>query len=409
MNRRNRESTNKRTYFLRILNWLGILAIVFVVSPSLTSVAVAQAENTNPLEQPINDPLLPQSDRPLTPFERRRLQEALDKLNNEAQALFKAGKSDRAFATWYRELRLRSILGRREEIQALGRVGEIAWEENRTEDLQNIIKRLNSIEQQAQTNNPLNREELNAFAIAYQQMRDVNNSIDIYQKILVDAEAKNDKSDRQETLNKLGELYLAKFDYSNAAKIYEVLLKTSQQEANLADEETYLQQLANIYTQLPQHQQAVRIKEQLVIKYQTSKKLQLLPALKLSLAADYEALKEPEKASQNYQEAFSLAWSSQDYGIARDALIRLGNLYQTNDRDDYALQIYQELINVEKQTYDYYGLMNTYDRIGKIYLKQKNYPQAKSAFQQGLELANSLSYQQDYFLTQLEKVEQQLK
>jgi hypothetical protein len=45
--------------------------------------------------------------------------------------------------------------------------------------------------------------------------------------------------------------------------------------------------------------------------------------------------------------------------------------------------------------------------MGQIYLDQKNYPKALAAFQQGLELAKSLQYQETYFATQIERVNQQ--
>jgi tetratricopeptide (TPR) repeat protein len=53
--------------------------------------------------------------------------------------------------------------------------------------------------------------------------------------------------------------------------------------------------------------------------------------------------------------------------------------------------------------------MQTYDRIGQIYLKQKNYTQALTAFQQGLEIARSLKYREDYFLSQIEQINSQKK
>jgi hypothetical protein len=50
--------------------------------------------------------------------------------------------------------------------------------------------------------------------------------------------------------------------------------------------------------------------------------------------------------------------------------------------------------------------MSAYDKMGQIYLDQKNYPQALTVFQQGLELAKSLQYQETYFANQIERVNQ---
>jgi hypothetical protein len=48
--------------------------------------------------------------------------------------------------------------------------------------------------------------------------------------------------------------------------------------------------------------------------------------------------------------------------------------------------------------------MDAYDLMGQIYLEQKQYPQALAAFQEGLALAKSLQYQENYFNTQIERV-----
>jgi tetratricopeptide (TPR) repeat protein len=393
---------------------LKVLAIALTI---VSSVAMGQQTQVlaelpppklDPLEQPVKDPLLPGTrERSLTPFERRRLREALDGLNAEAQKQLQAGKIDRAFQLWYRELRLRRSLGRLEEIQALARVGQIAWEKTRKEDVQIITRRLNVSQQEAEAQSSLSPELLKAFATAYQQVHSIDNEINIYQKMLANARQQKDASAEEEVLKSLGRSYLAKFDYFNAGKIYEALLKRAQTQNNAYDEGIYLQQLANIYNQSLQTKNALRIKEQLVEIYLNKKQIQALAELKIAIGDDYQKLKQPELASQNYQEAFSLAWSLQQLGTAGDALTKLGDLYQANNRDDYALQIYQELVKVKQQSYDYYGLMQTYDRIGKIYLKQNNYPQALAAFQKGLELARSISYQEDYFLGQIEKINRQ--
>jgi tetratricopeptide (TPR) repeat protein len=396
-----------RIYFSRILNSVIAFAIIFLAGTAIhVSPTIAQNEDEffDPLEQPVKDPLLPTAKRSLSPLERRQLIEALDNLNAEAQAQLQAGNVDAAFAIWYRELRLRRSLGRIEEIDALGRVGRVAWERTRREDVQIILKRLNVVQQQAELEAPLTPELLQAFATAYEQIRSINDSINIQQKILANARKKGNFSQEYAILQKLGQLYLAKFDYPNAAKIYEELLKRSQAQQNTYNEGIYLQQLAEIYSNALQPENAVKVKEELVTRYQSEGKTQEIPVLKLEIGADYEALKQPEKASQNYQEAFSLAWSLQEFGTAADALIKLGDLYQSYNQEDYALQIYQELIKVNQQSYDYYGLMQTYDRIGQIHLKQNNYPQALAAFQKGLEIARSLNYRQDYFLSQIKKI-----
>jgi hypothetical protein len=52
--------------------------------------------------------------------------------------MLQAGNAEGAFEIWYRELRLRRALGYLEEVRALGRVGEIAWQRTQKFDAQVI-------------------------------------------------------------------------------------------------------------------------------------------------------------------------------------------------------------------------------------------------------------------------------
>ncbi len=351
------------------------------------------------------DPLIP-FQIPFTPLQRRKLTESLDKLNLEAQVQAEAGNYEAAFEIWYRELRGRRSLGTLGEIDALGRVGKLAWEKNRKEDLAVIHRRLALIKQEQEKNGPLTSEILTAFARAYQQTRSLDDSIKIYQQIRNTARQQNNLKAEKQALRILGELYLAKFDYSNGAEVYEILLTQAQGEQNAYDEGIYLQKLAEIYSKSLLPENAVKIKEKLVNRYFQDKKIELVSDLKIAIGDDYDTLKQPEKASQNYQEAFSLSWSLQQYGASSLALKKLANLYKINNQPSYSLQIYQKLLKVEQQSYNYYGLMKTYEAIGQIYQEAKQYQPALTAYQQALTLARSLRYQdgEDYFLNQIQTI-----
>ena len=353
-------------------------------------------------------PNIPLINRPLTPLERRQLGESLDAMNSQAQALLNQGKETEAFNIWYEELRLRRYLGLLSETEALGRVGAVAWNRTRTEDVRIITQRLREIQQQAEIENTLQGELLNALATSYEQLHSLDNILSMYQKLLETARATGDLTTQESLLSKIGQVYLSRFDYSQAAPVYEELLKMAQGRGDSLQEGIYLQKLAQIYSEALQPQNAVRIKESLVDNYLKTQKVKAIPDLKILIGIDYEALKELEKASQNYQEAYSLAWALQQYGISGEALKKLGELYQKNQQEDYALQIFQELIKVEQKGYNYYGLMNTYDKIGNIYTNKKNYSEAMSAFQKGLELARSIGHQENYFINKINQTNQQI-
>ena len=386
------------------VNFLKLTVILALAVFSGVPVLAQTEPEPSPLESSTPDPLLPQPavDRPLSTLERSRIELATQELNEQAAEAL-AGNEAEAFTLWYRELRLQRALGKLAEVQALGRVGEIAWNSDRPKDVQIITDRLEAIEAASKT---LDLPLLKAFGQAYEQVHAPNQALNIYQQILARADQKT--IDPEATLKKIGQLQLSLFLYPQAAATYEQLLKEARSQSDSFNEGLYLHQLAQIYSQALQPENALRIKQQLAQRYLQRQQIQQLPELKIAIASDYKALNQPEKASQNYQEAFSLAWSLQQFATAGDALEQLGDLYRSYNQENYALQVYQELLKVEQQTYDFYGLMNTYDRIGQIYVSQNDYDQALAAYREALQLARSLNYQEDYFISQIEQVNQKM-
>ncbi|MDJ0598681.1 MAG: tetratricopeptide repeat protein [Crocosphaera sp.] len=394
--------------FNKISVLIGLTALLYsgnLVTSNDTVLSLPEPE-LNPLEIPLDDPLITPIPRPLSPFEQKRLRRELDKLNQTAQQELEAGNDNLAFEIWYRELRLRRVLGRIEEVNALGRVGEVAWNKTRTEDVQIISKRIIELQELSEQEDPLSPAFLIALANAYAKLHSLDNSIIVYRKVLNYAREHDSPFTEKEALQGLGRLYLAKFDYPKAAAIYEELLDIAQAEQNTYEEGLYLQALAEIYTASLQPNNAADIKQRLVDSYLASQNIEFVPPLKIDIGQDYEALDQPELASQNYQEAYALAWSLQLFGAAAEALTKLANLYTEYEQEDYALQIYQRLIQVEQLSYNYYGLMRVYDKIGEIYLEKEQYEPALSAFQEGLILARSLNHNQEHFLAQIQKVSQ---
>ena len=390
-----------------------------ILTPSIFPRAgLSQTPAPNPLTSDPSDPLLPpipETDQEseteptysLTPRERRKLAEELDLLNTQAQGEYATGNVDEAFATWYREIRLRRVLGKVDEVQTLGRVGNIAWQDTRKLDAQLITNRLETIEAESVALGELNLELLLALGQSYQQLRLPEQAANIYEQVLVLAQQAEDSEAQIAVLNQLGNLYLSWFNYPQAAQVYEQLLEIAREEFDQDSQTNYLQQLAFIYDQTEQTKEAVTVKEELIERYFQKQQLIVLPKLQISLADNYAFLGEPEPASQTYQQAFNLAWSLQQLNYAGEALEKLAQLYQEYNEPVYAVQIYQELLKLEQQSYNVYGQMTTYDQIGEIYFEQQDYSQALAAFRQGLDLANSLGYQQAYFQSKIDTVSEE--
>ena len=395
-----------------------------------SSVALAQRQESssntplNPLEVTTPDPLLPRSNQPLSPQERQSLAAALDQLNVQAQAQLVAGNSVGAFEIWNRELRLRRALGTLAEVQALGRVGAIAWSENETTQVQIITRRLQAIQQQIQSQPTTDFTLLRSLGYAYRQVRSPQQAIEVYNQILAIERQQQNTVAAENTLRTIAELHLSWFDYSQAAKSYEELLNiatsrgdafggsrsrsVSKRSDHRISEVTYLQQLAYIYDRARQYQQAVTVKQRLADLYLNEAQFTQVPALRLAIASDYQALGQIQQAFENYQEAYASAWSLQQYARAGDALRRLIVLYRSQGQVAEALQTSQILLEADNKAANFYGLMNTYDQIGQIHLQNGDENAALTAFEQGLAIAQQLQYQQPYFTQQIQQIQQQL-
>jgi tetratricopeptide (TPR) repeat protein len=129
-----------------------------------------------------------------------------------------------------------------------------------------------------------------------------------------------------------------------------------------------------------------------------------VPALRLAIASDYEAIGQLEEAFRNYQEAYALAWSLEQYYRASDALRKLVTLYRSQGQIKEALQTSEILLEADNRSSNFYGMMSTYNQIGQIYLKIGDYGEAAAAFQNGLQLAQQLKYQETYFAQQIKHV-----
>lgn len=403
----------RRIASLQIQNLLVSICCVCLCSSTLALAAKQKpkANETffNPLEITKPDPLLPQFNQILTPALQLKLRAALERLNQQAAAALAAGDNVGAFAIWNRELRLRRALGFQEEVEALGRVGAIAWRENQPKEVQVITQRLLEIYNHIQSQPTADLKLLNSLGFAFQQVREPRSASAAYERILAKTRQQKDVPATQATLRTLGELHLSWFDYTKAAANYQELLSFATTNGDRLATITYLQQLDYIYEKTRQYQQSIAVKQQLLGIYQKDPQLSLsLPTLRLAIAENYQALGQLQAAFDNYQQAYTSAWSLQQYVLAGDALRQLISLYRAQGQIDAALQTSQILLEAEQRAGNIYGMMTTYDQIGQLHLKLGKYSEALAAFQKGLELARQLKYQETYFAGQIQQINQRL-
>ncbi len=359
----------------------------------------AQSPFQNPLQvEEFEDPLLPQLpiNRPLSPLERFNLEKQLAELNRRARVKYEQGNVEEAFNIWYRELRLRQKLEIAKEVEALARVGEIAWLENRSEDFRNIRQRLIEIETKAKENN--NNELLQQLAKTYERMRVNDRAIAVYNFL------REESDNPRPLLEKIASLHESQFQDEQAVQTYEKLLEIAQAENNSSAEIRYLRSLKNLYEQANHAEKGIATKERLISQYQEQNNEQALSSLFLALGEDYQKMRQFNSASEAYEQASTRAWSQQKYAIASEALNNLGQLYHQEGSLKTALEIYEQLLIVQQRVSNVYGLMNTYNKIGEIHQERDRDQQALVAFENALELARSLKYQEDYFQEKIQNL-----
>ena len=370
----------------------------------------------NPLEMILPDPLLPNlpDKRQLTLTELQKLRTDLNGLNQEAQVTLQGGYRKKAFEVWNRELRLRRYLGTLAEIEALSRVGEIAWNQNERDEVRYISQRLQVIQKEIGQQKSADLQLWQLLGKAYQKIRLPKLGISAYEQVLTVVKQQQDSSGEIETLKNIGELYLSWFDYDQAANTYQKLLNLAVNQGDKTNELGYLQQLAYIYGRGKQPQAAIDILNKLVLLYTRDQNLSEIPALKLAIAANYEYLaqKNPtlkQQAFDNYQAAYTTAWQLEQYARAGEALEKLVAFYRSQKQVDAALQTGAILLETQTLANNFYGLMSAYDQIGNLYIERREYNQALTAFQKGLAIAQQLKHQESYFNQQIEKLKTEIK
>ncbi|MBW4443608.1 MAG: hypothetical protein KME10_20710 [Plectolyngbya sp. WJT66-NPBG17] len=400
-------------------DWSGIaIAGIFACAiGSVTPINAAERQQpdkfSNPLELTTPDPLLPGGlNRPLSEAERQTLRTALDQLDTEANAKLRSGNVSAAFEIWNRELRLRRALGFLEEVQALGRVGNVAWVQNQSNQVRFVTNRLSAIQTQVQQ--PLKNQVtlldraqiLPALGIAFQQVRSPGLALKVYQQMLTEARSRKDAIAEVNLLNTIGQLHLSWFDYPNAIATYTELLNLTKARNDAQNVVLNLVQLAYTHEQAKQPAQAATYQQQLLDIYQKNpQQAALIPALKIRQGDNLAASNQLDAAERAYQDAFQLAQPLLQLAYASDALRKLGSLYRSNNRLDAALQVYEYLAGVQQQAYDTFGVMDAFDQIGQIQVQRKAIPEATTAFQQGLEVAKQINYRVDYFTEQIQKLQ----
>ncbi|MEM6255185.1 MAG: tetratricopeptide repeat protein [Cyanobacteria bacterium P01_D01_bin.156] len=355
---------------------------------------------TNPLEAEPRDPLVPETvvDRPLSPLELYSIELELFRMDAQAQQLLLAGQPDEAFALWMREVQLRRLFGIESELEALGRIGQQAWNSQRSLEVRLMsvrVKRIWEIEQETAS---LERVETIANIAQILRMRDT--STDIYQQLITMTAGEEQRG--WEVI--LAAHYLQWFDFSNAAQMYTELVAQAKAQGNILEHTQFLKDLIYSYQQTKQLSLALPFQAELLQLYRATGQSDREPPLEIDMARNLKAVGQYSQAVDYYQLAYATAQKLELYGHVSTVLKELGDLYAEQGLTNEALTMYNLLVRAEQRVYNQYGILAAYDRLGQTYLAAGDQQNSLVAFRAGLAFAESLKYREAYFRGEVAKL-----
>ncbi|MBV5261182.1 tetratricopeptide repeat protein [Synechococcus moorigangaii CMS01] len=366
--------------------------LLFLSLGLMIGIGKVSAASLGSLVGPIQDPLVPnrQGDRLLEASQTARLEQEILALETQGFASWAAGDKDQAFSLWGRQLRLRQFLpDRQAEIESLGRIGAIAWEDNQTEPVEMITARLVAIETE---DFPGDYGLLLPLATAYEQIRDSQRAIALYRQHLNSLEDPY----KPEILRLIAQLALDWF------KTTEALTALEEIEALGALTATDREQLATLYEQTNQAEKAIASQQQLTAFYFQEQNLPQLIRTYQRIAQNHAQLQDYRQAVSFSRDAFTLAWEMRYFETAEKALEQLAQLYLVQEKNAAGIQVYEQLLTVQSASYNRFGMMETYRTLGDLYQQAAQYPEALAALEQGLAIAQELNHNINDFTQAIE-------
>lgn len=362
--------------------------LLFFLSLSLmVGVSPVEAETLGSLVTPGPDLLISgqRGDRLLTDLEQE-----IFALEAAGFTQWNLGNQTEAWQYWGRQLRLRQALPDRiAEVESLGRIGAIAWENNQTEPVSSITERLVAIEK---TDFPQDYNLLLPLATAYEQIRDSQRAIALYRQHV----ATLADPYKPEILRLIAQLAQAWF------KTDEALAALEEIKALNALTVTDREQLVILYKQTNQPEKAIATQQQLTALYLQDQDPSQLIRTYQDIAENYAQLQDYRQAVSFSRNAFTLAWEMRYFDAAESTLSQLAQLYLVQGKNEPGIQVYEQLLTVQAASSNHFGLMETYRTLGTLYQQAGRYPEARLVFQEGLAIAQELNHNINAFTQAIE-------
>ena len=352
------------------------------------------------------DPFLPTFPVPrrLSPLEAYALEGQLDQLAAEAEAAYQLGESDRAFALWRREVRLRRILGYESELAAIQRVSVRVWETGRTLEAQLLTLRLGEIQADLLGQTQPDLTLVAALAAAFEGLQDIDSAITVYDTLLGRAAEAGNPAQQIQLLERIGDLQTRWFRFEAAATTYNRLLSllgSSAPNRRLA----YLERAIYAHENAGRLERAIAFQQELLRYYTSQNDAAARVPLQLAIARNYRDAERFDLAWTYYQATYSLALELEHISYARDVLADLTDIYALLERPEDVQYLLEQQLAVERLSYGGYGIMTVFGQLGQFHEVQGDIPAAIAAYQEGLILATYLNHRQAYFLNRIQRLQ----
>ncbi|PSR16491.1 hypothetical protein C8255_17605 [filamentous cyanobacterium CCP3] len=341
--------------------------------------------------------------RPPSPLELYALEQSLDQLALEAEALAEAGELEQARDIWRREIRLRRLLGVEPELAAIDRVGQWLRDSTATQDLQLYAVRLDEI--RADLVLPEDRKRLERLAETYVVLGAIDAAAEIRRDLADAARLADNTAEYRRQLEILAALRSEWFYFPAAAEAYGELVALNQVEVNPEDERRYLTLEAQNLEQAQDFAGAIALQQRLLTLYQSDESLwpQIAP-LQHRVAQNYLALGDVTTASRQFQVAYTNAIDQGQLEVAANAIDDLADIYKTLGRWADVGYLYEQLLVVAQQSHSAFTMMAAYEQLGQVHEQLGATPSALAAYREGLVLARVLGTRQAYFEEQIERL-----
>lgn len=218
-------------------------------------------------------------------------------------------------------------------------------------------------------------------------MKDLDKAIDMYRKILEQAEKTSNKATKIDVLWNLGDLLNNQGKHQDALRYINEALKIAESAHRRYDVTKVLMSLVSLYSRIGEYEKALSAASRYIENLNDYEMLWLLPNAYAQRAGIYERLYRHEDALKDYREGIDRARKISDYITEASLWSSMATVYT---RSGNKAQAFESLFEAEKILVKYgenYELLAVvYTNMGELLMEVERYDDAIACFTESLRL-----------------------